>query len=180
MAKMIVCKLCRAHMASNAKACPSCGAKNKKPLYKRLWFIILCVMVLALLIGTTSTSNNKTDSKTKTSQASTPIPVPEQVIEVSAAELIKAYQDNEVRADGIYKNKRLRVSGIVSDISVVLGKTSVTMGTGEMFEWGIVCYPQTNQQDRVAGLNKGDTVTIIGTCDGKSLLSVTMKNCVLE
>ncbi|NDL68482.1 hypothetical protein GXN74_12120 [Clostridiales bacterium F-3ap] len=47
------CSTCNAEIASNAKTCPSCGAKNKKPIYKRWWFIlILVVLVLSALGGT--------------------------------------------------------------------------------------------------------------------------------
>ncbi|MCU6061082.1 zinc-ribbon domain-containing protein, partial [Clostridioides difficile] len=31
MSKMIQCKSCSKEIASNAKSCPNCGAKNKKP-----------------------------------------------------------------------------------------------------------------------------------------------------
>ncbi|NOW20903.1 rubrerythrin [Clostridium saccharobutylicum] len=32
MSKMIKCKTCGADIASSAKTCPSCGAKNKKAI----------------------------------------------------------------------------------------------------------------------------------------------------
>lgn len=46
MAKMIKCATCGANIASNAKSCPNCGAKNKKPVYRRPIFIILLVIVI--------------------------------------------------------------------------------------------------------------------------------------
>lgn len=46
MAKMIKCATCGADIASNAKSCPNCGAKNKKPVYRRPIFIILLVIVI--------------------------------------------------------------------------------------------------------------------------------------
>ena len=48
---MIPCKTCGKMIAKNAKKCPHCGAKNKKPIYKRVWFIILCIIVLIGIIG---------------------------------------------------------------------------------------------------------------------------------
>ena len=45
--KMILCKNCDGTMAKEAKVCPSCGAKNKKPFYKRWWFVLI-VIVIAL------------------------------------------------------------------------------------------------------------------------------------
>lgn len=48
--KIIKCKSCGADIASSAKHCPSCGAKNKKPIYKRVWFWILMVILLIAII----------------------------------------------------------------------------------------------------------------------------------
>ena len=50
MAKMIKCKHCSKEIASNAKSCPGCGAKNKKPIYKRPWFLILAFLVIVSAI----------------------------------------------------------------------------------------------------------------------------------
>ena len=38
MSKMKKCDTCGAEIAESAKRCPACGAKNKKPIYKRVWF----------------------------------------------------------------------------------------------------------------------------------------------
>lgn len=45
------CSICGAEIAANAKVCPQCGGKNKKPVYKRGWFIALIIIVLLLGIG---------------------------------------------------------------------------------------------------------------------------------
>lgn len=44
--KLKNCPVCGKEMAAGAKACPSCGAKNKKPLYRRWWFWLLVVLVI--------------------------------------------------------------------------------------------------------------------------------------
>ena len=51
MAKMTQCKACSKEIASNAKSCPGCGAKNKKPIYKRPWFIVIAFLVIVGAIG---------------------------------------------------------------------------------------------------------------------------------
>lgn len=51
MSKMIKCKTCNAEIASSAKMCPSCGAKNKKAIYKKWWFWVLAVIVVAGIAG---------------------------------------------------------------------------------------------------------------------------------
>lgn len=44
---MISCPACGQPMAANAKACPHCGAKNKKPFYKKWWFWAIIILLLA-------------------------------------------------------------------------------------------------------------------------------------
>lgn len=50
--KLITCKACGGELAANAKSCPHCGAKNKKPFYKKLWFwLIVAVVLIAMVSG---------------------------------------------------------------------------------------------------------------------------------
>lgn len=48
---LVPCKACGAQIAANAKSCPHCGAKNKKPFYKKAGFWILVVIILLAVIG---------------------------------------------------------------------------------------------------------------------------------
>ena len=64
--KMTVCKSCGSEIASSAKTCPKCGAKNKKPIYKRVWFWIL-VAVLVLGIGGAAGGSGGDDASGATS-----------------------------------------------------------------------------------------------------------------
>lgn len=51
MSKLIKCKSCNNEIDGKAKTCPSCGANNKKPLYKKVWFWILVVFIIAGIGG---------------------------------------------------------------------------------------------------------------------------------
>lgn len=55
--KMVLCRNCNTPIAKNAKICPSCGAKNKKPFFKRWWFVLL--VVILVLGGIGSINRNK-------------------------------------------------------------------------------------------------------------------------
>ena len=50
MAKLINCKTCNAQIASSAKKCPACGAKNRKPARTIIGSIFLGIAILLLLI----------------------------------------------------------------------------------------------------------------------------------
>jgi len=60
MEKLIKCKLCDAEMASQANACPSCGARKSKPFYKKWWF---WAIVAAFLIIITTPRGNRDENK---------------------------------------------------------------------------------------------------------------------
>lgn len=50
--KMKTCKTCGAQIAKNAKFCPQCGGKNKKPIYKKWWFwVIIGLILLGIFSG---------------------------------------------------------------------------------------------------------------------------------
>lgn len=60
MDKMKTCKACGAEIASSAKSCPNCGAKNKKPFYKAVWFwaiIVIAVLIIAMAFGDSEEPN---------------------------------------------------------------------------------------------------------------------------
>ena len=62
-ANMKPCKSCGAMIAKNAKMCPSCGAKNKKPIYKRVWFWLIVIVILGIILGSVSGGSSNDDSK---------------------------------------------------------------------------------------------------------------------
>lgn len=60
MSKLMKCKTCSKEIASSAKFCPSCGAKNKKPFYKRGWFIVLAIFIIIGAIGSAGSDDTTT------------------------------------------------------------------------------------------------------------------------
>jgi len=51
MSKLIKCKTCGAEIAKSARNCPGCGAKNKKPIYKKWWFWLIIVIICVAVAG---------------------------------------------------------------------------------------------------------------------------------
>lgn len=69
--KMTTCKHCGAEIAASAKVCPQCGGKNKPPIYKRWWFIVIIILiVLSAIGGSGSGSDSSAGSSKATSKAS--------------------------------------------------------------------------------------------------------------
>ena len=44
--KIRVCKNCNNPLPEKATVCPSCGAKNKKPIYKKWWFWLIIALIV--------------------------------------------------------------------------------------------------------------------------------------
>lgn len=61
---MVKCKVCGNDIAENAKVCPQCGAKNKKPIYKKWWFwgIIVFIIIILLSLGESEDTNKNSEN----------------------------------------------------------------------------------------------------------------------
>ena len=63
MSKIIKCSICGEDIAANAKTCPKCGAKNKKPIYKKWWIWVIAVVIIsAICSGGNDSKTQKVDS----------------------------------------------------------------------------------------------------------------------
>jgi hypothetical protein len=101
--------------------------------------------------------------------------------DVDIKDILAEYKDNEVRADGTYKGKRIRVTGKVGDVKKdVLGGMYVTVGTGKAFEIPkLQCTLKKDNLAKAAQLSKGDTVTVKGKVS-RLLFNVQVSDCDIE
>lgn len=49
MKKMTNCKACGQAIAKSTKTCPHCGAKNKKPIFKKWWFWAIAALLIIVI-----------------------------------------------------------------------------------------------------------------------------------
>lgn len=61
--KMTKCKSCNSDIATNAKTCPTCGAKVKKPIYKKWWFWLLIIIVVIAIGSVGGSDEGNTNDK---------------------------------------------------------------------------------------------------------------------
>ena len=98
--------------------------------------------------------------------------------EISANKLYAAYDQNEVAADEKYKGKKLGVTGVIGDIGKdVFDEPYVSLNIGYL--QNINCYFDEDNNKIISKLRKGQRVTIIGECKGKSITNVILKECEL-
>lgn len=162
---------------------PAKTAKKKKGCFTYGLAAILLIFVIgtvgSLIGGDDAPSSTTPSPVTSAPQSSTP---EVQAIEITSVELLEAYNKNGVNADNLYKGKLLAVSGIVSSIDKdILDEIYVTINAGGAYDIvSVQCYFKDKAEiEKVAALNKGQEITIIGTCDG-SLINVQMKKCKIK
>lgn len=133
--------------------------------------IVIFIVGLAVLGCLPSTPSSPVHPPTPTAS--------ETAIKVSAAQLYAEYEANEVAADLKYKDKLLEVSGVVTDMGI---SQSIRPGTPVIFlaesldapfMEGVTIHLSVDQKAKVATLSKGDTVAVIGICEGIALVRGT-------
>lgn len=164
--KMTTCKHCGAEIAASAKTCPNCGGKNSKPIYKRVWFWVLAIVLVLGIAGAaggsggSSTNNGSASSDVQTEAAE------EEKIEyeeVTTDELSDALEANAVNASDTYKGKYFAVSGRLSNIDSSGNYISLVDINDEWSFNVITCYIKNDEQlEKVKAMTTDDTVTVRG------------------
>jgi hypothetical protein len=95
---------------------------------------------------------------------------------ISAKNLFRMYDENEVKADEYFKGKKFYVQGKVTSIANdILNNPYITLSSSNEF-LSVQCSFENKKE--VTELTKGQEVTILGECSGK-LMNVMMNNCTL-
>lgn len=126
-------------------------SKSKKPIYKRLWFIILIVVVIIGAVGAAGSGEDKVES--------------EQIVysQYDVSTLLTDLDENALKAAETYEGQYVSLTGEIGTIDSS-GKYIDLFPTDD--EWAIIgvqCYI-TNEEQKAAimELSTGDTVTVEG------------------
>lgn len=174
--KMTTCKHCGAEIAAGAKVCPQCGGKNKKPLYKRPWFIILIVVILLGAVGSagggdkepqegvTTAGSQSMEPQAGDAQSSEEPQEPEIVYTPYEVQtLMDDLQENALKAAQTYEDQYVELTG---DLNVVdsSGKYISITPSGDQFAFiGVQCYLKSDEQrDVVMNSAIGDRLIVKG------------------
>ena len=121
----------------------------------------LCCAAGLVVLGLLTIGSGNTDSETEDVQSKTPS------FTLSANDLYGAYDKNEVAADSKYKGKVVVITGTIQDIGKdIMDQAYIVVG-GEGFLDGVQCTFSEGEQGTVAGLSKGQRVTVKGLVTGK-------------
>lgn len=160
-AKIRYCKNCNSQLPGNSTICPQCGANNKKPVYKRAWFIILCIIAVFAIIGAASGDGDESENGDSVSKAAE-----EEVIEYTSYDIATMNDDldsNAASAKDKYIDQYIEITGELSNIDSDGKYISLTDPDDEWDLVGIMCYIESDEQlDKVKELSTGDDVTVGG------------------
>lgn len=174
MSKMKQCPVCGKDMAANAKTCPSCGAKNKKPIYKKWWFWALLIVLVAA-VGT-SAGGGSEDGGSSQPQQSAPKQesgepeTPEEPAETeitytaySVKQLMDDLDSNALRAKNAYQDQYVELTGKLNVIDNDGKYISIVPAEDDYAIIGVHCTIQTDAQlEQVLEMSIGDTITVRG------------------
>jgi hypothetical protein len=97
---------------------------------------------------------------------------------VTASDLIREYERNEVAANTRFRGRWVEITGLVNDIGTdFLGTPYVTFTDGGV--WGVqALFTRGSDEPLVSGFSKGQRLTITCRADGK-LVNVLVRECRL-
>lgn len=142
--------------------------------------VIAVVVIVIILLNSVLGNAPVNDSYAKTTVKE----AFEVAARISASELLDEYKNNEINASQKYKGKRLRVTGIVDDISQLDNTFSedsyyIYVNDGDYSFNYIRCCLKDESVDAAAELKIGDEITIEGRCDGYSAGNVKLYDCMI-
>lgn len=171
--KMVTCKHCGEEIAASAKTCPKCGGKNKKPIYKRPWFIALIAIIVIGAIGSSGSDEpsdesgahgNQVDSSVSGTEAQTPEIT---YTAYTVSELMNDLNGNAMKAADKYKDQYVEITGRLNVIDSS-GKYISIVPTDEEFAiLGVQCFITTEDQKAVVmDMSIDDTLVVKGKITG--------------
>lgn len=189
----------------NANFCPNCGTPTQQATYgygqpreyqnpikpnkrhKFKWWqaLLICLggfFVLIIIIASFPYENNGSNGAVAANAGSVQEPsssksLTSDAIKTDCKILYKDYEDNAISADKKYKDKKLILTGKIANIDRDISKSPYI--TFNIDSYGAKSIKMSfNDDNAVASLKKGQTVTIAGTCGGTFASTiVVLNNC---
>lgn len=175
------CKECGKEIDKGALTCPHCKA-DQRSFFRQHKFLscLLAVLIIGLFctayFGGKSNSgpappSNFWDSDALNQNKSSGI-------KITAPELVAAYKASELRANQLYKGKPAEITGTIINIGSHSGRTYLMLSSGISSSFtNVQCFfNDMAETGKVYNLKIGDSVTISGVIEGKTL-NVQVNNC---
>lgn len=154
---------------------------KKKSKGKGCLFVVLGIIGIIVIAGIFGGKDNNKQKQAgqnnQSSQSEQSSDDNEPTISVTATEVAKAFNANELKGKETYTGKRATITGTVTSIGEAFGRKYVCL-QGESFI-SLQCYFNDDNLAGVSDLRKGQKVTIVGTI-GEMAVNVSVDDCTLK
>lgn len=146
----------------------------------KLNLLIIGGVLLTAILGCSAAKESSAPASGQPTLENNTVSNPAAPIVVKATELTKAYDENEIAADGKYKGKTLEVAGKITNIAETLGNVTVSLA-GHNAAKTVLCSFGESEKSTVAKLKNGQSATLTGTGDGSTGgLYVGLNDCKIK
>lgn len=173
---------------------PKDGVKKDSPFNGLMVFIVVIIITFIILAKCSGTDlptasdvssiydSAKADTQyneIRSDDSSSLVSLENVDLETTAQKMINTYANNEVRADAIYKDKIIKVTGIVSSIDSDFGdEADVLLGDGSEYTFNYVhASGDVNFHNQAINLQKGQKVTLLCKGAGEVIGSPFLHEC---
>lgn len=168
--KLKSCPVCGKEMAANAKICPSCGAKNPKPIYKKWWFWVLLVLIIGGIGGAAGGGKKSSspvaqveEKQTEQSSSQSSPQAEPSYVSYTVDQLMDDLNSNALKAQETYKGKYVSLSGKLSNVDSSGKYISITAANDSFAIIGVQCYiKSSDQKEKIMSMTTGDLITVRG------------------
>lgn len=97
---------------------------------------------------------------------------------ISATDLYNQFDNNSIAAEKAYKGKTVQVSGSVNTVDEsIWGTPYVRLDADEFGLSTVTCYFSKDDKSTLESLNKGEVITVRGTCGDMGFSDVSVDEC---
>ena len=135
--------------------------KTKKPIYKKWWFWVLAILIIAIIGSQSNKNRNSSDTGNSSEEKADIKP---DAPTYSARSMYSDYEANEVSGDNKYKGKEFFVTGTVHSIGKdIMGRPYIGLQTSNIIGT-VQCF--IKDANSVSNISKGESVKIFGEGGG--------------
>lgn len=204
---LINCPECQRQISDQGVSCPGCGFpiktqassfrpnpssfqplpnvkdKKKDKNFVSPVFTLITICLAIWFFYSFFTSINKFVPEAQKLQSENGTAVSESLpinIETTASKMIATYANNEVRADAIYMDKVIKITGYVSSISSDVSNNAVVhlAPKGTEYEFtSVYATGDTNFHNQAINLQKNQKITLVCIGAGEIIASPMLKDC---
>ncbi len=98
---------------------------------------------------------------------------------IQAVDLSTAFSDDETKANGMYLDKSIAVSGVVKSVDVDESGAYTIMLAGSSELSNVSCQLDARHNDDAKGITEGTNITVKGFCTGV-LMDVVLIRCAVD